>query len=71
MSGKHVRVDFRGAVGYETDNKNALLLDLAEYSLDGGEFMPEEEILHLDNICRKKAGLGNRSDQFSSAVGST
>lgn len=62
LSGKHVRVDFRGAVGYETDNKNALLLDLAEYSLDGGEFMPEEEILHLDNICRKLAGLGNRSD---------
>lgn len=33
---------------------NVLLLDRAEFSLDGEEFRPKEEILKLDNICRKK-----------------
>ncbi len=40
---------------------NALLLDMAEYSLDGGEFSPTEEILRLDTICRNKLGWPVRS----------
>ena len=62
LCGNTKKVEFGGAQSYTTDNKNALLLDLAEYSLDGGAFRPFEEILHLDNICRNEVGLGNRSD---------
>ena len=43
-----------------TDEPNVLLLDRAEYALDGGEFSPAEEILRLDNVCRKKLGLRER-----------
>ena len=43
-----------------TDEPNVLLLDRAEYALDGGEFSPAEEILRLDNICRDRLGLRER-----------
>ncbi|MCR5040603.1 MAG: hypothetical protein K6C36_00735 [Clostridia bacterium] len=46
--------------GCELSEKNVLLLDMAEYSLDGGAFEPREEILRLDNICREKLGFEKR-----------
>ena len=39
---------------------NVLILDQAEYALDGGEFYPKEEILRLDNVLRKKIGVPQR-----------
>lgn len=39
------------------DEPNALLLDMAEYSLDGGEFQDTEELLKLENECRIKVGI--------------
>lgn len=43
------------------DEPNACLLDMAEYALDGEEFRPMEEILRLDNACRRRAGLPERN----------
>ncbi|MBQ2904730.1 MAG: hypothetical protein IJE48_10065 [Clostridia bacterium] len=47
-------------VPYTLSEKNVLLLDTAEFSLDGGEFMAEEEILRLDNVCRRMLGFVER-----------
>lgn len=41
---------------YNLNEPNALLLDKAEYRLDDGSWQPKEEILRLDNACRKKIG---------------
>ncbi|MBQ8849520.1 MAG: hypothetical protein IJ011_04190 [Clostridia bacterium] len=35
---------------------NALLLDMAEYALDGEDYREREEILRADTICRKRLG---------------
>lgn len=43
-------------VSYKRAEPNVLLLDIAEYSLDGGEFRPLEEILKLNNICKDELG---------------
>ncbi len=43
-------------VPYTLSERNAFLLDSAEFALDGGEFMAEEEILRLDNVCREILG---------------
>jgi len=45
---------------------NVLLLDMAEYALDDGNWQPREEILRLDNIVRVQLGWpirGNSSAQ--------
>ena len=47
-------------VPYELSEPNALLLDQAEYALDGGEWQPSEEILRLDDLCREKLGWPTR-----------
>lgn len=46
--------------GYSLTEKNSLVLDMAEYAVDGGDFMEKEEILRLDNKARKLAGLRER-----------
>lgn len=48
-------------VPYTLDEKNVLLLDMCQFSVDDGEFMGEEEILRADNIARKIAGLNERN----------
>ena len=45
------------ATRYETEEPNALLLDRASYSLDGGAWEPEEEVLRVDNILRRRVGF--------------
>lgn len=45
---------------FELSEDNVLLLDMAEFSVDGGEFRPKEEILRLDNIARELTGLPER-----------
>ncbi len=47
-------------VPYTLSERNVLLLDMAEFALDGGEFNPEEEILRLDNVCREALGFKER-----------
>lgn len=42
---------------------NVLLLDMAEYALDDGEWQPREEILRLDNEVRTKLGWPLRGGQ--------
>lgn len=50
-------IRFLKEVSYKREEDNVLLLDRAEYAIDDGNFNPEEEILILDNICRKEVGL--------------
>ncbi|MDE6168166.1 MAG: hypothetical protein K2G28_06885, partial [Acetatifactor sp.] len=42
------------------EEPNACVLDLAEYALDDEAYSPMEEILRLDNICRRRAGIPER-----------
>lgn len=49
----------RGARG-----KNVLLLDMAEYRLDGGEWGEREEILKIDDKIREELGYRKRTDSF-------
>ncbi len=44
-------------VPYSLSEPNVLLLDMAQVSLDGGDFAPEEEILRADNALRRTLGL--------------
>lgn len=53
-------IDLPKYVPFTLSERNVLLLDTAEFSLDGGEFKPEEEILRLDNICRKAVGYAEK-----------
>ncbi|MBQ3221994.1 MAG: hypothetical protein IJB41_00130 [Clostridia bacterium] len=39
------------------DEPNMLLLDMAEYALDDGEYRPLEELLRLDNAARAELGI--------------
>ena len=41
-----------GTVPVTLDEPNMLLLDMAEYALDGGAFRSEEELLRVDNAAR-------------------
>lgn len=52
----------RGKHDYLLDEPNVLLLDMAEFALDDGEFEPEEEILRLDTICRERIGIEKKAD---------
>lgn len=44
---------------------NVLLLDMAEYSFDGGNWNSREEILRIDNIFRKTLGYPLRMDAMA------
>ena len=44
-------------VAFALTEPNMLLLDMAEYAMDGGEWQPLEEILRLDNAARAKLGI--------------
>ena len=48
-------------VPYSLSEDNVLLLDMAEYKLDDGDYNEEEEILRLDNKCRETVGYPTRS----------
>ena len=51
---------FLGKVEYTMEEPNVLLLDMAEYSLNGEAWQPREEILRLDNIVRERIGWAPR-----------
>lgn len=45
---------------YALSEPNVLLLDMAEFSLDGGEYQPLEEIMRIDSRIRKALGYVER-----------
>jgi len=47
------------------EEPNVLLLDMAEYALDAGEWRPKEEILRLDNILRAELKWPTRGDGWA------
>ena len=57
-----IRIDLKGNHDYILDEPNVLLLDTAEFSFDDGEFESEEEILRLDNICRRRIGMVRKQE---------
>lgn len=52
------------AVEYRLEEPNVLLLDYAEYKLDDEPWNPKEEILRLDNSCRKKLSYPLRYERL-------
>ena len=58
-------IRFIDEMEYKRCEPNVLLLDRAEYSLNGEPFNNEEEILILDNKCRERMGWPLRIDQFA------
>lgn len=52
-----IKEGFISKVPVELSEPNVLLLDIAEYSLDGGEYRPAEEILRIGSIIRQELGM--------------
>lgn len=50
-------LDIKSEVKYIKDENNVYVLDMAEYSLDGSNFEPTEEILRIDEKVRKRLNL--------------
>lgn len=46
-------IDFRQCVPFEREEDNVCLLDIAEYSVDGGEFKGKEVLSRIDSEVRK------------------
>ena len=55
--------EYREPVEYELEEPNVLLLDMAEYRLDGGEWQPKEEILRIDDKLRESLGMPTRRNR--------
>lgn len=51
-------------VSFQLEEPNVLLLDMAEYSLDGGEWQKREELLKIDDRARSLWGYRRRTDSF-------
>lgn len=58
-------IDFKNKVRYKRENENVLLLDIAEYKLNSGEWRNSEEILRLDSILRKEINVPDRLSGFA------
>lgn len=54
-----------GPVPVALSEPNALVLDLAEYRLDGEAWQPREEMLRLDNRCRERLGWALRTADYA------
>ena len=50
-------LSIEGAVNYSLFEQNVIVLDMAEYSLNGEPWQEKEEILRIDNAIREKLGL--------------
>ncbi len=60
-----VEIPFPERVQVTLEEPNVLLLDQAQYSFDGEEWQPKEEILRIDNICRRKSGYPLRAEAYA------
>ena len=54
-------LDMPYAVDYRLEEPNVLVLDMAEWSLDGSDLNRKEEILRIDETVRKRLGLTARA----------
>ncbi|MCQ2427156.1 MAG: hypothetical protein MJ137_01975 [Clostridia bacterium] len=52
----HPLTDIRSAE-ISLNEPNVLVLDLCEYSLDGEDYNPTDEILKIDTVCKQKLGF--------------
>lgn len=52
-------------VNFVLEESNVLVLDMAEYRMDDGDWKEKEEILRLDNNFRKEAGYPMREDAYA------
>ncbi len=52
-------------VSVTLDEPNMLLLDMAQWALDGGEYQPLEEILRIDNAARTVLGIPLRRKEVA------
>ena len=55
----------RPLLSYRTEEPNVLLLDMAEYSLDGEEFKPADELMIVDRRIRERLGYTLREAKFA------
>lgn len=53
------------SASYTLSEPNVLLLDRPAYSINGGEFQPDTEVLKADEIIRRKLGLHIRGSQMA------
>ena len=51
-------------VPFRLEEPNVLLLDQAEYALDGGPWQAKEELLRIDTLARGQFGYRKRTDSF-------
>lgn len=58
-------VDTPKLVEFTLEEPNVLVLDMAEYRLDDGDWRKREEILRLDNILRKELGYPMRAEAYA------
>ena len=56
---------FKKPVPVSLSEPNVLLLDMPEYALDGGDFLPADEILRLDDKLRARLGWPLRGERFA------
>ncbi len=47
------------------DEPNVLLFDKAEYAINCGDWMPEAQLLDIENVLRKEIGLPKKSGQIA------
>jgi len=59
-----MRYKLEGPYQYELDEPNVCVLDMVSYSLDGGEYQGEMEILKADRDIRTKLGLQFRGGEM-------
>ncbi|MGN1479327.1 MAG: hypothetical protein ACI4XH_06135, partial [Acutalibacteraceae bacterium] len=52
-------------VDYKLDEPNVLLLDIAQFKVDDGDYFDEEEILKADNIAREIIGVAPRGGEVA------
>jgi hypothetical protein len=61
---KEIR-QFPGSIPVTLSEPNALLLDQAEFAVDGGPWQPKEEILRMEKKLRSKLGLPSRDGNLA------
>ena len=54
---KKTRISLPEEYSFKLSEENVLLLDAAEYAVDGGEFAPRTELLRANNVCRVSLGM--------------
>ena len=54
---KRVAVATPNTYAFKLSEPNVLLLDAAEFAIDGGEYQPRTELLRANNLCRIQLGI--------------